>query len=149
MAFVDTFEGANFINVNQRIGKIGAFDDLLFVQITLKFLFTEHPSLRRVNPVKGQISVTGMPAPDTPLLIAAFLKHEMKRAKPEGFVNRASGNDTAKRRFTIVQMNLRIELILAAQLSNIKDILGLIAASSPFASPFITEVKHHEIPRGR
>ena len=149
MAFVDTFEGDNIINVSQRTGKTGAFDDLLFVQIMLRFLFTENTGLRRVNPVKGPISVTGLPAPDTPLLIAAFQKHGMRRAKPEGFVNRATGSDAVKSRFTIVQMNLRIEITLAAQRSSFKNVLELIAAISPFASPFAQRFKHHEIPRGK
>ena len=149
MAFVDTFMGDPFLNISQRVGKTGAFDDMLFVQIMLKFLFTEHPGLRRFNPVKGPISVTGSPAPDTPLLIAAFQKHEMKRPKPEGFINRANGNDALKMRFTILQMNLRIGLTLAAKQSNIKDVLELIAAMSPFASSFTSNLKHHEIPRSR
>src|SRR5688572_11547414 len=41
MAFVDTFSGDPFLNVTQRVGKKGAFDDLLFVQSMLKLLFTE------------------------------------------------------------------------------------------------------------
>lgn len=147
MAFVDTFMGDPFLNVSRRVDKTAAFDDLLFVQIMLKFLFTENPGLSRVNPVKGPISVTGLPARDTPLLIAAFQKHEMKRAKPQGFINKAIGNDAQKLRFTIVQMNLRIGLTLAAKQSSIKDVLELIAVMSPFASPFLSRIKHHEIPR--
>lgn len=145
MAFVDTFMGEPFINVTQRTGKTGLFDDMLFVQIMLKFLFTENPVLSRFNPVKGPISVTGLPARDTLLLIAAFQKHALSRTKPEGFINKAIGNDVGKRRFTIVQMNLRVEITLAATASPFQNVLELIAARSPFAAQ---QLKHHEISRG-
>ena len=139
MAFVDTFLGEPFMNVTQRVGKTGTFDDFLFVQIMLKFLFTEDPTLKRFNPVKGEISVTGQPVKDTPLLIAAFQKHFLKRAKPEGFINRAGGSDTQKRRFTILQLNLRCESVLVAQHSSIKNILELLAFLSPFAPSRVLE----------
>lgn len=139
MAFVDTFLGDPFMNVTQRVGKTGTFDDLLFVQIMLKFLFTQDPRLKRFNPVKGEISVTGQPAKDTPLLIAAFQKRFLKRAKPEGFINRAAGSDKQKGRFTIVQLNLRCELVLAVTGSSIKNILELLAFLSPFAPSPILE----------
>ena len=140
MAFVDTFFGDPFLNVTQRVGKTGAFDDLLFVQIMLKFLFTHRTDLQRVNPVKGEISVTGQPAKDTPILIAAYQKHAMKRAKPEGFINRASGSDTQKERFTIVRMNTDCLFIAAALRLNFENVLELLAFLSPFAqSPILKE----------
>ena len=135
MAFVDTFLGDPFINVTQRVGKTGAFDDLLFVQIMLKFLFTEANDLKRINPVRGAISVTGQPAKDTPILIAAYQKHRLKRPKPEGFINRAVGSENQKFRFTILKMNLDCGSLLAAINSPHQNILEMLAALSPFAPP--------------
>src|ERR1041385_117504 len=108
MAFVDKFMGDPFLNVTQRVDKNGLFDDILLVQIMLKFLFTESPPLSRINPAKGPITVNGIFAQDTPLLIAAFQKQIQKRQKPQGFLNKAIGVDAQKSRFTIVQMNLLI-----------------------------------------
>jgi hypothetical protein len=134
MAFVDTILGDPFLNVTQRTGKTGAFDDLLFVQAMLKLMFTEATNLKRINPVKGPISVTGLPAKDTPLLIAAFQKHSLKRANPQGFVNRAVGSEDQKFRFTIVQMNLTCDMLLAA-LQFPGQIIDFLTLISPFPPP--------------
>lgn len=134
MAFRDTNFGDPFLNVTLRVGKTGRFDDLLFVQLMLKLVFTEATNLKRVNPVKGQISVTGQPAKDTPLLIAAFQKHSMKRVKPQGFINRAVGSDAQKLQFTIVQLNSLCDLILMGNQfpGGVMDFLALV---SPFPPP--------------
>lgn len=134
MAFVDTINSDKFLNVTQRVGKTGAFDDMLFVQIMLKFLFTEVPGLKRNNPIKGPISVTGLPAKDTPILIAAYQKQVLKRARPQGFINRAQGSDNQKFDFTIVRMNFHCEVILAA-LQFPGQIIDFLALVSPFPPP--------------
>jgi hypothetical protein len=135
--FIDTFLDEPFINVSFRVGKTGVIEDLLMVQLMLKFLFTESPSLKKVNPVKGEITVTGRPARDTTLLIAAYQKHHLHRPKPQGYVNKAEGTDQQKRLFTIVQMNLHIEMILAAQQSPFRNALELLANISPLAASLL------------
>ncbi|MEP6902208.1 MAG: hypothetical protein ABJA66_10690 [Actinomycetota bacterium] len=131
--FVDKAFGDDFINVSLRVGKTGAFDDVLAVQMMLKFIFENSPLLKKVNPVKGPILVNGQASPQLPMLIATFQKHIMHRPKPEGFINKAVGTDDQKGRTTIWRLNTRCEFILAVLRSPLKNIFELMAQMSPFA----------------
>lgn len=131
--FVDKAFGDNFINVTMRVGKTGAFDDVLFVQMMLKFIFDNSPFLRKVSHFKGEVLVDGRASPQLPVLIAAFQKHMMHRPKPEGFINRAKGTDAQKGRTTIWTMNAQCNLMLAALRSPLNDVFELMAQMSPFA----------------
>ena len=102
--FVDKVNDIKFWNVSQRVGTTGIYEDFMLVQMLLKIIYTEGDTFLK-KPIKGEISVTGRPAPDTPVLIAHYQKHVMHRAKPEGYVNKAVGSDKHKFSFTIVSMN--------------------------------------------
>src|SRR6185369_17588832 len=131
--FVDKAFGDDFINVTLRVGKTGAFDDVLFVQMMLKFIFDNSPFLRKASHFKGEVLVNGRASPQLPVLIAAFQKHMMHRPKPQGFLNRATGTDAQKGRTTIWMLNGQCELTLAALRSPLKNVFELMAQMSPFA----------------
>ncbi len=122
-----------FANVTLRVGRNGSWDDLLLVQFMLYIVFSR-TNVAGDNPIPGDISVTGKPAADTPILIAAFQKHVMKRAKPQGYIDQATGKN--KHLSTIYQLNRVVEQYV--QYDYPEDTLfGFISWKLPLLEPML------------
>ncbi|MEW6125749.1 MAG: hypothetical protein AB1757_01690 [Acidobacteriota bacterium] len=137
MAFVDQDNsGDRFVNVTHRVGKSGDWDDLLTVQLMLEFVYTNDNRLKKSKPIKGPITVTGRPARDTSILIAHYQKIVLKRAKPQGFIDRAVGKN--KEKSTIWALDSHMNLLLAALRSSDTAITYLKKKAPLLASSLIT-----------
>lgn len=106
MAFIDyDEEGESFVNITNRVGTTGNRDDVLVVQALLEVIYKG----KIYSPVK-HITVTGIPANDTIILIKYFQKTHLNRKNPQGYVNRSSGQNTTYS--TIWQLNRKAEMAL-------------------------------------
>jgi hypothetical protein len=120
MAFIDVDEvGDYFANISNRVGTTGNKDDVLLVQALLEVIYKG----KVWNPVR-HITVTGIPASDTIILIKYFQKTVLNRKNPQGYVNRSSGQNTDYS--TIWKLNRNAELSLG-----VPSILAYLRAKSP------------------
>lgn len=139
MAIVDRDEtGDPFVNVTHQVGASGDWDDLLVVQALLDLVYTYNDKLRKSSPIKGRVTVTGKPAPDTVPLIRHFQQTVVKQNPPKGYINHA--NAPRKKYSTIWHLGLRAEQILIAggQFSNP---IQYLKAAYPLLAPILSASK--------
>jgi hypothetical protein len=137
MAFIDIDEsGYDFVNVTHQCGKIGPnnFDDLTVVQALLDLAYAYHPILAKK---KVRIEVTGKPSITTNLAIADFQATILKRPKPQGYINRATGKIQKKSFSTIWHLNLVADQIIAASGQSL-SLKQYLKAAYPNLAPFLS-----------
>lgn len=114
MAEITPAFGDFFINVSHSVGrdKPNDWDDVLVVQALLAIIYNESPRFKKERPTKGPVVVSSSLEPDTPTLIAHFQRTQLKRVKPQGFINKAR-NEKNMRQSTIFVLNGLAGLIAA------------------------------------
>jgi hypothetical protein len=145
MAFVD-YDSLRepFVNVTHRVGKTGDWDDLFVVQAMLEFIYTHNKVLKKTKPTKGPVTVTGNSAADTPILIAHFQNKVLKRAKPQGYINRAVGTAKQKENYTIWMLNTHMTELLAATRSS-DTVLSYLSKKVPLITHTLQQA--HKVAR--
>jgi len=129
MAFVDRDHlGENFVNVSMMVGprRANFRDDVTLVQVLLILHFGSGGKaagrLQHTSVDLGQI-VLGTYDDNTGTLIKDFQRLFLRRPKPEGYIQRASGKN--KSHFTIYQLYLQAQLLLAAS-RNPRDLIDYL-----------------------
>jgi hypothetical protein len=89
MAQVKTDNLGNlFVNVSQRTGAAGRWDDLMVVQaMLLEYWRWEQKTPGSHSAVPKEPAVDGRAHKETSVLIAEFQRRYMKRKRPQGYIN--------------------------------------------------------------
>jgi hypothetical protein len=107
MASLKLERGELFVNVSQSVGtkKANTPEDVLVVQALLAIVYNENPRFKAQRPTKGPAVVSSRLEPGTPTLIAHFQRTQLKRPKPQGFINKALASGRQLEFSTIFQLN--------------------------------------------
>ena len=126
---IDEF-GDPFANIDNRVGASGTSDDVMVVQGLLQLHWQHSKEAQRLVPTKPPVD--GAAHKSNTILISEFQKSQLKRAKPEGFINPAKRLDM-KSLFgsTIWQLNSRANMVLAATRSPHKNAVEFLITNFP------------------